>query len=129
MTSRMMRSIGAALIAVVAAFVIPAVTAAAALAAPTMLVNGRLVVLGSNGAVRFEPPNTSSTGSTVGIVLSAAAIILVVAVASLALERRSRRRLAAVPAQPTRDEWQTTGEPQEVAGSRSSEQDNERKAA
>jgi hypothetical protein len=129
MTSQMRRGIGAALVAGVSALVLLVVNAATALAAPTMLVNGRLTVLGQNGAVRFQPPNTSSTGSTVGILITGAAVIVVVAAVSLILDRQARSSLAAVREQPAADEWQAIRDRQEAAGSQSSEQDRERKAA
>jgi hypothetical protein len=129
MTTKVRRRVVAMIVAGVAALTLLAVNAAAALAAPTMLVNGRLMVLGSNGAVHFQPQNTSGTGSTVGMLIAGVAIIVIVGGLALILDRQSRSRLAAVPDQAAGDEWQTIRERQEVAGTQSSEQDKERKAA
>jgi hypothetical protein len=59
----------------------------------------------------------------------AAAIIIVVAGVAWILDRQARTRLAAVPHQAAGDKWQTVGDRQEIAGSQSSEQEQERKAA
>jgi hypothetical protein len=129
MTAKVWRRVAAGIAAGVSALALLAVTAAAALAAPTEAVNGRLVVLGSTGAVRFQPQNTLSTGGQVAMLATAAAIIVVVGGVALILDRQSRSRSAAVPLQPAGDEWQAINEGQADTGRPSSEHDQERKAA
>jgi len=129
MTGKVWRRVIAGIAAGVAVLTLLAVNAAAALAAPTMLVNGRLMVLGSKGAVHFQPQNTGGTGATVGMLVAGAAIIVVVGGVAWMLDRQSRSRLAAVPDQVAGDEWQAIRDRQEVAGRQSSEQDQKRKAA
>jgi hypothetical protein len=125
MTAKIKRSVGAALMAGVSALVL-LVNTAAALAAPTVLVNGRLVEFGKSNAARLQ---SQSTASTLGAVAVTVAVIAIVSALLLSLDRRAQRRVAAVPDQRAGDEWQAIRDGQEAAGSRSSEQDRERKAA
>jgi hypothetical protein len=123
MTAKVQHRVVAAIVVAISALALLAMNAAAALAAPTMLVNGHLVVLGSNGAVRFQPQNTLSAGGQAGMLAAAVAIIAVVGGVAWSLDRRSSSSLVAVPAQPAGDEWQT------IRDREGSEQDQERKAA
>ncbi len=128
MTAKVWRRTAALVAVGVSALALLAITASEALGAPTMAVNGKLMELGANGAFRFQPPSTS-TASTVGLLASAAAIIVVVGGITWILDRQSRSRLAAVRSRPADDEWQAIRERQEATGTQGSEHDQERKAA
>jgi hypothetical protein len=119
MTSQMKRGIAAALIAGVSALGLLAVNAAVALAAPTMLVNGRLVEFGRSNAARLQ---SQGPANLLGALAASVAVIAVVSALMLSLDRRTQRRMAAVPDQRA-DEWQAIRDRQEAAGSQSSEQD------
>ena len=127
MTAKVWRRVAALIAVGASALALLAITASEALAAPTMAVNGKLMELGANGPFRLQ--HTASTGATVGMLATAAAVIIVVGGVSLILDRQSRSRLAAVRSRPADDEWQAIRERQEATGTQSSEQDQERKAA
>jgi hypothetical protein len=122
----MWRRAAALIAAGVSAVALLAIAAPAALAAPTMVVNGKLMALGRDGPFRLQ--NTAGTGETVAMLAGAAAIIVVVGVVAWSLDRQSRRRLAAVPDRTTGDEWTGIGE-RPAPERQDSTQDQKRKAA
>jgi hypothetical protein len=125
MTTKVKRSTAVALMTGVSALVLLVVNATAALAAPTMLVNGRLVEFGRSNAARLQ---SQGPANALGALAVSVAVVAVVSALLLSLDRRSQRRVAAVPDRRA-DEWKAISDRQESAGTQSSEQDRERKAA